>query len=363
MIPARIAVILPRREGIGPQAFGAVSLCVRDFTLHSRYRDDICILNGRSEPAFDSIRHIPAIARKRPFERMSHAYARACNTVLENLQPALIEIHNRPGLVKYFHRANPARIALHLHNDPQQMRELRFAWQRQRMLARCDAIYCVSEYICKRLLGGVPSHRERAQVIYNGLALPASLPGKEKTILFVGRLTENKGGLEFAQALALALPQLPGWRGVIVGGRRHSVSVRFSAYEQQVYDIASRHDAVDYVGFSDHEATMREFSRAAIAVVPSLWEEPFGRTALEAMAAGCAVISSGRGGLREVTGEAALNIKHVTPSTIAEAIVALAQDEMRRNALQKTARTQAARFAVADCTKRLDEARDALIVH
>ena len=41
--------------------------------------------------------------------------------------------------------------------------------------------------------------------------------------------------------------------------------------------------------------------QAAIALVPSKWDEPFGRTALEAHAGGCAVVSSGTGGLAEIS--------------------------------------------------------------
>lgn len=39
-----IAIILPPREGFSPKAFGAVSLSVKDFTAHSRYRTQTVIL-------------------------------------------------------------------------------------------------------------------------------------------------------------------------------------------------------------------------------------------------------------------------------------------------------------------------------
>jgi len=55
-----------------------------------------------------------------------------------------------------------------------------------------------------------------------------------------------------------------------------------------------------------HSAPLAEvrswMKRAAIALVPSTWAEPFGLTALEAHAAGAALVSSGRGGLREASG-------------------------------------------------------------
>ena len=47
-------------------------------------------------------------------------------------------------------------------------------------------------------------------------------------------------------------------------------------------------------------------TRAAIVIVPSRWNEPFGLTALEALACGAPLIVSPRGGLPEVAGEAAV---------------------------------------------------------
>ncbi|MCP6769397.1 glycosyltransferase, partial [Klebsiella pneumoniae] len=56
-----------------------------------------------------------------------------------------------------------------------------------------------------------------------------------------------------------------------------------------------------------------QMKSAAIAVTPSTWDEPFGLTAVEAHAAGAALISSGRGGLREASGDHAHYLEAVTP--------------------------------------------------
>jgi glycosyltransferase involved in cell wall biosynthesis len=76
-----------------------------------------------------------------------------------------------------------------------------------------------------------------------------------------------------------------------------------------------------------------EMKRAGIAVIPSLWEEAFGLTALEAHAAGAAVVSSGRGGLREVSGSHAVYVSEVTGETLAAAIIGLIDDAPRRIAM------------------------------
>ena len=44
---------------------------------------------------------------------------------------------------------------------------------------------------------------------------------------------------------------------------------------------------------------MKLYNESSISVVPSRWEEPFGRTAMESAAYGCATITSQKGGLLE----------------------------------------------------------------
>ena len=65
-------------------------------------------------------------------------------------------------------------------------------------------------------------------------------------------------------------------------------------------------------------------SRAAIVVVPSRWPEPFGLTALEALACGAALAYAPRGGLPEIAGPAAIPINPDDIPAFAETLIALA---------------------------------------
>ena len=51
----------------------------------------------------------------------------------------------------------------------------------------------------------------------------------------------------------------------------------------------------------EHKKVLKFLDKSEIAVVPSRWEEPFGRTALESSSRACATIISNRGGLPETT--------------------------------------------------------------
>ena len=47
-----------------------------------------------------------------------------------------------------------------------------------------------------------------------------------------------------------------------------------------------------FMGFQNHKKTLNILNKSEIAVIPSRWKEPFGRTALEATSRGCATIIS-----------------------------------------------------------------------
>ncbi len=59
------------------------------------------------------------------------------------------------------------------------------------------------------------------------------------------------------------------------------------------------HRNLDILGFKDNKSILKDLEKISISVICSRWEEPFGRTSLEASANGCAVIISNRGGLSE----------------------------------------------------------------
>ena len=61
------------------------------------------------------------------------------------------------------------------------------------------------------------------------------------------------------------------------------------------------HQNHEELGFLKHKDVLKFLNKSEIAVVPSRWEEPFGRTALESSSRACATIISNRGGLPETT--------------------------------------------------------------
>ncbi len=75
------------------------------------------------------------------------------------------------------------------------------------------------------------------------------------------------------------------------------------------------------------------YENAAICLVPSIWAEPFGRVAAEGHLGGCCVISSGSGGLREVSADSAFYLEDTTPETISMALMKMMGDPNTREDL------------------------------
>jgi glycosyltransferase involved in cell wall biosynthesis len=95
------------------------------------------------------------------------------------------------------------------------------------------------------------------------------------------------------------------------------------------------------------EAMPAAWRRARVAVVPSLWPEPFGMVAMEALAAGTPVVASHVGGLPEIVRDGVDGVL-VTPgdsAALAAAVRDLLDDDARRDAMAVAARVGAARFA------------------
>jgi len=119
--------------------------------------------------------------------------------------------------------------------------------------------------------------------------------GERRGALFVGRLEAEKG-------LIFLLERWPNLREALDAGTLTVVGDGALRGELERRIAAGEAGQVDYLGALPPAETAAAMGRAAYVFVPSLWQEPFGAVALEALAMGALVIHSGRGGLMEATG-------------------------------------------------------------
>lgn len=357
--PPRIAIVLPPREMFSPGATGAVGLVVHRLALHPHGINQT-IYGMPTEHPFTEMPFQPVRLPLLPLGQ-SQRYAAGLTRVFRDELPHLIEVHNRPDVALHLaltFKRTP--VLLVLHNDPQGMRAARTPEERKLLVRRMAAVAPVSRYLAVRLTtGAAPSGR--IEVLPNCIDLD-NIPRAERmrTILFAGRVVADKGADSFVAACALALPRLPGWRAEMIGADRFGADSPDTPFLRKLRPKA---DAAGVVmsGWKPHPEVLAAMASAAMVVVPSRWNEPFGLTALEAMACGTPLLCAPRGGLAELVGEAAIPINPEDPAAMADAMVELAQDKERWLELSAACRARAEAYRLPDAAARLAALRRALI--
>jgi glycosyltransferase involved in cell wall biosynthesis len=363
----QILILLPHAEQFGPERAGAVALHVRDVTHASRFRDRIRIFGTAVERPFEGFDFCPLQPAWHGLRGRNIGLAEALRRRLGDRQGVLVEVYNRPNMFAHLAaRAPDLPLTLRLSNDPRTMRGARSAPERARILARAQAVFCVSDFIRQRFLEGLDGHgaerdRQKLQVVFNGIPRTlAAPPEKEPLILFVGRIIEAKGVADLMAALERVLPRRPGWRAEIIGTSRTRRKGEPTAFEIALQERSVRLGQVRWPGYLPNDEVMARYRRAAIVVVPSLWDEPLARTAIEGLASGCAVLAYATGGLPEVLRGRGLLIEQPAPEALALALERVIADDALRTRLQDRAWHDYP-FGIEQLAERVDAVRERVL--
>lgn len=169
---------------------------------------------------------------------------------------------------------------------------------------------------------------------------PPLPPRPHLQLLYVGRLTEAKGAHLAIEAVAL----LNGERAADLGRPAHLdlVGTGEADYQERLRrQVADRGLArvVRFLGRLPQQDLMARYGGYDALLLPSVWVEPFGGAALEAMAQGTCVIASDRGGPAELIrhGQTGLLVPPEDPAALAQAVLSLAHDPARRDRIRRAA--------------------------
>ncbi|MBO9541374.1 glycosyltransferase family 4 protein [bacterium] len=169
----------------------------------------------------------------------------------------------------------------------------------------------------------------------------------ETLALFVGRIERRKGADTLVEAFAAAAAKVSGLHLAVAGGDTMTAPDGTSLREH----LASRLMATGYarrlhwLGPRDHRELPELYAGCDFFVAPSRLE-PFGLVYLEAMAAGKPVIGCAAGGVPEIVqdGMQGVLVPPANAKALAEALVLLATDPKRRQAMGERARARALAF-------------------
>lgn len=272
-----------------------------------------------------------------------------------------IVIENRPGYVCKLSQRGIANLVLHLHNDLLNDSTPHAT----EIYMQLNKIITVSNYIRQRA-ETIPTHQSgtgsKTITVYNGINLQDFTQRENSAInreslgfsdtdfilVYSGRLNKEKGISQLIDAMLL-LQDLPHIKLMIIGSTFFANAVNEDDFVRSLKTKAQAvRERLVFTGFVPYHQMPEYLQMADIAVIPSIWNDPFPTTVLEAQAMGLPIITTRRGGIpEEVTKDNAvlLDIDEHFVAHLADAIRQLYNNPQKRADMALAAHRNAANYS------------------
>ena len=303
-----------------------MSLFINDTLKISKYKKNTTVYGNTEYRNKFKIKYVNIPLQKVFFQSQNKKYVDEFVKLEKKKNSDLIELHNRPIYLTYLtNKLKNKTYILYFHNDPLTMSGSKSISERIFLLKNCFKIIFNSNWSKRRFLQGMKSDYINSEklVVINQSAKKnkINLNKKKNIITFVGKLNKSKGYDLFGKAILKILNKYKNWTSLVIGDEPR---------DQLVFS----HKNLFKLGFKKHKDVLNLYKKSSIAVVCSRWEEPFGRTSLEAASNGCAVIISNRGGLPETITNGVI-LKKLDVKNISNEIESLIKNPKKRKKIQK----------------------------
>ena len=306
----KIFIILPHKDQFIKNYAGSASIWVKDFFKDSKYKNNIKIFGStnNTKNVFIKKNYVNIKIPKIKIFSKSKFYINKLVNFCKSENPSIVEIHNRPSyLLKIAEKIHKTNFILVIHNDPLNLKGSVSINERKRLLEICHKIYFVSTWVEEKFFNGLDKNfYTNFRTLYPSINRLNKFPKKDKLIIFSGKLNTAKGFDKFAIAVSKILDNFKDWKAIAIGDE-----------PREKYSF--KHKRLDFTGWISQDDVLKLYNKSSITVAPSLWEEPFGRSSLEAGSRGNAVIISKRGGLPETINNP-IFLKDVTSNNIYQEI-------------------------------------------
>ena len=319
----KIATILPYKENYTFSKAAAASLWVADFFKYSKFKNDNFIFGSTNTRDYLSKNYVNVKISniKSKFSSSTNEYC--INFIKKNKKHNfdIIEIHNRPLVFYQLKKSLPSKFILYFHNDPLTMKGSKTKKERLALLKSIDKIIFVSRWVQKQFFIDIDKKLlNKTEIVYPSISKATKNMPKQKKITFVGKLNISKGYDIYGEAIIKILNTFQDWKAYSIGDESRN---------KPVFNHKNHED----LGYLTHKEVLNFLSSSEIAVVPSRWQEPFGRTALESTSRGCATIISNRGGLPG-TSDHSIILDKLNASELFKAINTLITNNKLRKKIQ-----------------------------
>ena len=321
----KISILLPYKENFARNYAGAVSLFVNDITKKSFFKNSTYIFGNTELKDKLSKNYINIDLKKNVFRSTSKQYVNAFLEYEKKINSDLIEVHNRPNYIRSIKKNFKNKVILYFHNDPLSMNGSKDVKERIFLLNSIDKIIFNSEWSKDRFFVNLPNKKllsQKTSVCFQSASkTKINFKNKKNIISFVGKLNRAKGYDLFGDAIIKILNSHPNWEARVFG-------------DEPREKLFFEHKNLKLFGFKNNEFILNTLKKVSISVICSRWEEPFGRTSLEAASRGSAVIISNKGGLPETTPNAII-LESLNSNALYKSIDNLIKNKRKLVALQK----------------------------
>lgn len=218
----------------------------------------------------------------------------------------IILMENRPAYALKIKKISNAKLVYHLHNEKLDKRVPKF----QEIYDAADGILTVSNYI-KKCVQTINPLDQKTQTIYNGINLAAfrknvtidrtalGFRNDDFVLIFSGRINREKGIMELIEAIN-QLTDYPQIKLMVLGSSFYGNVTDEDDFTRELrFKAESLKERIIFTGFIPYPDIPEYLSIADVAVIPSVWDDPFPTTVLEAQAMGLPIIATNRGGIPE----------------------------------------------------------------
>ena len=285
----KIAILLPYKEIYSENLAGAASIWVKDYIKCSKLSSDTLIFGNLAKKLKPISKNFVNINITNILFSKNKTYTETFYKEYLKNKFEIIEIHNRAESLKYLiDKKIKSKLIFFFHNNPKEIRGSRTVQERIFLMNNTDRIFFVSKWTMNKFFEGLPvKSKVNCEVLYPAIEPPKKFYNKKQNqIMFAGKLNSSKGYDLFGKAIIKLLNKHINWNSVVVGNEPRE-KFNFKHKKLKIYD------------WLPHKKVLNLYKKSSISVVPSKWEEPFGRTAMESAAYGCATITSPMGGLTE----------------------------------------------------------------
>lgn len=284
---------------------------------------------------------------------------------LKKKQFDYILLENCDGFAFKLSQRGYNNIILHMHNE---RRESRAIYDKI-VYNSITKIITVSDYIKGRAALHYPI--DKIETIHNGIDLETftrkeisyvnrqqiGFADNDFVMVYSGRINKDKGVSELIDAMLL-LKDKPNIKLMIIGGsffdNVKNDDEYISTLKNQTKTIADR---INFTGFIPYNQVPNYMQIADIAVLPSMWDEPFGLTIVEAMALGLPLITTRSGGIPEICeGVATIVVREDIANYLATAILDLYEHPEKRKQMSVSGLERAKLFEKGIFARNLFEA-------